>query len=167
MKTLILNGSPRINGDTSSLIRKITEKNVDEYKIVDAYRCNISPCLDCRYCWKNKGCSINDEMQDVYKYIQECDNILIASPLYFSELTGKLLDVGSRLQIYFCARFFRKEEPIIKSKKGAVILVGGAARLVISDDLAAAPSKAESVGFEPLIGCFFVSRKKAANPRFS
>ena len=114
MKTLILNGSPRINGDTSSLIKKFTEKKIDEYKIVDAYRCNISACLDCRNCWKNNGCSINDEMQEIYKYIQECDNILIASPLYFSELTGKLLDVGSRLQTYFCARFFRNEEPIAK-----------------------------------------------------
>lgn len=64
-------------------------------------------------------------MQEVYEYIMECDNILIASPIYFSELTGKLLDVGSRLQTYFCARFFRKEEPVLKSKKGAVILVGG------------------------------------------
>ena len=125
MKTLILNGSPRIKGDTSSLINKITEKIAGEYRIVDAYRCKISPCLDCRYCWKNSGCAINDEMQEIYKYIQECDNILIASPLYFSELTGKLLDVASRFQTYFCARFFRKEEPITKSKKGAVILVGG------------------------------------------
>ena len=32
MKTLILNGSPRINGDTSSLIKKFTEKKIDEYK---------------------------------------------------------------------------------------------------------------------------------------
>ena len=62
---------------------------------------------------------------DKNEYIQECDNILIASPIYFSELTGRLLDVGSRLQTYFCARFFRKEEPILKPKKGAVILVGG------------------------------------------
>ena len=77
------------------------------------------------YCWENSGCVINDEMQEIYKYIQECDNIMIASPLYFSELTGKLLDVGSRLQTYFCARFYRKEEPIIKSKKGAIVLVGG------------------------------------------
>ncbi len=62
---------------------------------------------------------------DKNEHIQECDNILIASPIYFSELTGRLLDVGSRLQTYFCARFFRKEEPILKPKKGAVILVGG------------------------------------------
>ncbi len=64
-------------------------------------------------------------MSGVYEYIQECDNILIASPIYFSELTGKLLEVGSRLQTYFCARFFRGEAPIAKPKKGAVVLVGG------------------------------------------
>ncbi len=125
MKTLILNGSPRIMGDTTSLIEKVTEKIVGEYRIVEAYRCNISPCIDCRCCWKKQGCAINDEMQDIYGYIQGCDNILIASPIYFSELTGKLLDLGSRLQTYWCARNFRKEEPIMKFKKGAVILVGG------------------------------------------
>lgn len=125
MKTLIFNGSPRINGDTAALIQKITENIKGDYRIVDAYRCNISPCIDCRFCWENKGCSITDEMQEIYDYIEKCDNILIASPIYFSELTGKLLDVGSRLQTYFCSRFFRQEEPIKKPKRGAVILVGG------------------------------------------
>ena len=43
MKTLILNGSPRKNGDTVSLIEKIVERIVGEYRILDAYRCNISP----------------------------------------------------------------------------------------------------------------------------
>ncbi len=125
MKTLILNGSPRITGDTAQLIEKVTERILGEYRIADAYRCNVSPCIDCRYCWKKPGRAINDEMQEIYEYIQDCDNILIASPIYFSELTGKLLDLGSRLQTFWCARYFRKEEPILKSKKGAVILVGG------------------------------------------
>lgn len=125
MITLILNGSPRKNGDTMSLVHMIIPEIKGDYKIVNAYNCNISACLDCRYCWKSNGCKIDDEMQEIYDYIQECDNILIASPIYFSELTGKLLDVGSRLQTYFCSRFFRKEEPIAKTKKGAVILVGG------------------------------------------
>lgn len=125
MKTLIFNGSPRINGDTESLIDIVRGNLPDECRVVNAYRCDISPCMDCRYCWENQGCSIQDEMQEIYDYIQVCDNILIASPIYFSELTGKLLDVGSRLQTYFCARFFRKEKPISKPKKGAVILVGG------------------------------------------
>jgi len=115
MKTLIWNGSPRKNGDTVSLLEQTVNK------IVNAYFCKVSPCMDCRFCWSKAGCSIKDEMQEVYAYIQECDNILLASPIYFSELTGKLLDLGSRLQTYYSTRFFRKEEPVSKSKKGAVI----------------------------------------------
>ncbi len=125
MKTLIFNGSPRKNGDTMDLVNEFINHLDGEYKIIDSYECNIKPCIDCRYCWKNEGCSLNDEMQDVYNYIQECNNILIASPLYFSELTGQLLAVTSRLQTYFCARFFRNDIPIRNKKKGGVILVGG------------------------------------------
>jgi multimeric flavodoxin WrbA len=125
MKTLIFNGSPRKKGDTISLINKVIDNLTDDYKIINAYECGINPCVDCRYCWKKTGCCIEDEMQEVYEYIKECDNILIASPIYFSELTGALLNIASRLQTYFCARFFRKEEPILKAKKGAVIIVGG------------------------------------------
>jgi multimeric flavodoxin WrbA len=96
-----------------------------DYIIINAYDCNIQPCIDCRYCWEHSGCCINDQMQEVYNYIQECDNILIASPLYFSELSGQLLTITSRLQTYFGARFFRKVKPIEKEKKGGVIIVGG------------------------------------------
>ena len=125
MKTLILNGSPRPGGDTASLLRLLTEDLTGEHQQVDAYRADISPCVDCRFCWTHSGCAIQDEMQEIYAYIQACDNIVIASPIYFSELTGKLLDVASRLQTYFCARFYRGETPIIKAKHGAVILTGG------------------------------------------
>lgn len=125
MKTLILNGSPRKNGDTVSLINKLIEQLNGEYKIVDTYYSDISACVDCRYCWNNDGCSINDEMTEIYEYIVDCDNVVIASPIYFSQPTGKLLDVCSRFQTYFAAKYFRNQSHSIKPKKGAVILVGG------------------------------------------
>ena len=125
MKTLILNGSPRKHGDTVSLIENMTERLSGEYLLINAYYCNISPCVDCRFCRRKKGCATDDEMTAVYKYIEECDNILIASPVYFSELTGRLLDVCSRLQTYFSAAYFRNEPPVLKPKRGAVILCGG------------------------------------------
>ncbi len=124
-KTLILNGSPRVKGNTVSLIEKLTEKLDGEYKIVNAYRCSIAPCIDCRYCYEKDGCAINDGMQEIYNYIQECDNIIIASPVYFHMITGKLLDLSSRLETYFCARHYRDEEPVPKAKKGAVLLLCG------------------------------------------
>ena len=125
MKTLILNGSPRAEGDTAALLKVFRAGLRGECLQIDAYGCGISPCVDCRACRTAPGCAIRDGMQAVYDYIIECDRILIASPVYFSELTGRLLDVASRLQTFYCARFFRKEEPIIKPKRGAVILVGG------------------------------------------
>ena len=125
MKTLIINGSPRKCGETVSLINKLTEQLSGEYKILNAYYTSISPCVDCRYCWSNDGCAINDEMTEIYDYIEICDNVVIASPIYFSQPTGKLLDVCSRFQTYFAAKHFRNKVPLPKAKKGAVILVGG------------------------------------------
>ena len=125
MKTLIINGSPRKGGETVSLINKLTEQLNDEYKIINAYYSNISACVDCRYCWSNDGCTINDEMAGIYDYIEDCDNVVIASPIYFSQPTGKLLDVCSRFQTYFATKHFRNGVPLVKAKRGAVILVGG------------------------------------------
>ena len=125
LKTLIINGSPRKTGDTVSLINELIEQLNGEYKIVNAYYSNISGCVDCRYCWSNDGCAINDEMTEIYDYIESCDNVVIASPIYFSQPTGKLLDICSRFQKYFTAKHFHNEAHLAKAKKGAVILVGG------------------------------------------
>ena len=124
-KTLIFNGSPRKQGDTAALLRVLTGELRGEVRIVDCYRADISPCVDCRACRKEKKCVLPDAMQELYPYIEECDGLVIASPIYYTELTGRLLDVASRFQVYYSARFFRKEDPGIKPKKGGVVLVGG------------------------------------------
>ena len=100
-----------------SVVKWLCEDLQGEVKIVYAYDCHFSGCLDCRYCWKNEGCALDDGMQEIYDYIQECDNILIASPVYFSQLSGKLLDVASRLQTYFCGRFLGRRSRFRRRKK--------------------------------------------------
>lgn len=125
MKTLVFNGSPHPDGDTAHLLRHCTEALTGEYRVIHAYTADISPCMDCRACQKQIGCVIADEMQEVYAYLRDCDHVLIASPVYFSQPTGKLLDVCSRLQMLFCARFFQGTQWVQKPKKGGVILVGG------------------------------------------
>jgi multimeric flavodoxin WrbA len=125
MKTLIFNGSPRKNGNTAALIEALSARLGGEIKVVRAYDCGVRPCIDCRYCWKNRGCSIKDGMQEIYRDIDEADNVVIASPVNFSELTGQLLAVLSRLQTYWCAKYLRREEPVPKPKRAGVILVRG------------------------------------------
>lgn len=125
MQTLILNGSPRKNGDTAALLSHLRKHLQGEIIEISAYYDKISPCVDCRRCKESGICVIPDRMQDIYKIIETCDNIIIASPIYFSELTGRLLDVASRLQTYYYGMQKNGGHPVKKSKRGAVILVGG------------------------------------------
>ena len=64
-------------------------------------------------------------MSQVYRALRDCDGVVLASPLYFSEVTGRVLDVGSRLQTLYCARAFREVTPDICAKRGGIILAGG------------------------------------------
>lgn len=91
IKTLILNGSPRKNGDTAFLIQQLTDQLHGEIKIVNAYTANISPYIDYRKCREKFGCAIKDEMQEVYQYLEICDNVIFASPIYFPELIVSLI----------------------------------------------------------------------------
>ncbi len=125
METLIFNGSPRKNGDTVSLIRALKEFLPGKVTVVDACFCNIAPCTDCRFCWERPGCCQKDGWEQVERALLSCGGVVIASPVWFSELTGPLLSVLSRLQQYYCARQFRGEKQAFPEKRGGVLLVGG------------------------------------------
>jgi len=126
MKTVIFNGSPRKNGDTVAMINEAKKYLKGEVKIVDTYYTEISPCIDCRHCLSHENCAIDDDMQEIYRLMDEVDNVIIASPLYFSELTGELLSFASRFQVFFAQRVLRKEvEFKLKEKNGFVILARG------------------------------------------
>ena len=123
MKTLILNGSPRRNGDTAALLAALKSELHGEVIEISAYHDKVSPCVDCRYCYEHPECSIKDDMQPVYD--DDFDNIIIASPVYFGTLTGPLLSLASRLQIHFSANHIRKQPIVLRPKHGALILTGG------------------------------------------
>ncbi len=124
-KTLIINGSPRANGNTGFMIDSLLQKIIGKNNVIYAYHLNISPCVDCRRCRSREGCAIKDDMTEIYDYIKGCDNIVIASPIYFGELTPPILTIGSRLQTYYCSHCFLHNEQILNDKKGGIILTGG------------------------------------------
>ena len=69
MKTLIFNGSPRKKGETAYMIKTLQEKLGGEFKVVDAYRARISPCIDFRWCFEHAGCALQDEWQEILPFI--------------------------------------------------------------------------------------------------
>lgn len=127
MNVLIFNGAIRKNGDTAQMIEELTRQLPEhDIHVVHCDDPNISPCVDCRYCWKNPGCALKDGMQDVYKRIDEADWIILASPVHFDEISGSLMQQLSRLQMYCMARMMRKEELMQdRVRKGAALLAAG------------------------------------------
>ena len=122
-KTLIVNGSPRVNGNTAALIAQLRNHLQGEVVEISAFRSNIAPCVDCRSCWTTAKCVVEDEMKIIYD--DDFDNIVIASPVYFGTLPGAVLSVMSRLQPWHAATFFLNNPLQQRPKKSAAILTAG------------------------------------------
>ena len=125
MKALILNGSPRRNGDTADMLHALTERLHGTYKVCDCYHSSIAPCADCRCCRERLYCPIDDEMQEVYASLAGCDTLILASPVHYAELSSGLLTVVSRFQMYSSALIFRHEALPLHIRRGAVLLAQG------------------------------------------
>lgn len=124
MKTLIINGSPKKNGDIAALLAAFRTHLSGEVKEVSCHD-PISPCLDCRCCWKKSGCAVQDGMQEIYAYLEECDNIVLASPVWFSSLSGPMLNIASRFQTIYAGKYICKDRKPEKARNGVLILAGG------------------------------------------
>ena len=93
MNILILNGSPRPNGDTKKMINAFTEAaSGHKIDVIDVCRKNIHGCLACEYCHTKGGgrCIQQDDMQEVSELLAEAEMLVIASPIYYHNLSGQL-----------------------------------------------------------------------------
>ncbi len=95
MQVLILNGSPRPNGNTKQMIQAFCE-GLDEaghsYQVIDLCRMNIHGCMACEYCHeKRQGeCMQKDDMQRVYPLLRKAEMLVIASPIYYHGVSGQM-----------------------------------------------------------------------------
>lgn len=100
MKVLIVNGSPRINGNTSvalSEMEKVFEKNGIETETVQVGQKEIRGCLSCGYCFKNGKCAIDDIANELAVKLEECDGMVIGSPVYYASANSTLTSLLDRL----------------------------------------------------------------------
>ena len=122
MKILILNGSPRENGNTKKMIAAFKEGAAEhQVDVIDVCRKKIGGCLACEYCHtKGSGeCIQKDDMQEVYALLREAEMLVIASPIYYHGISGQLKCVIDR----FYSAAYPKKPP--KLKKVAMFLSSG------------------------------------------
>jgi len=130
MRVLGILGSPRRGGNSEILLDKALEGagGLDTEKIV-LNELKFSPCQECGGCAKSGNCIIDDEMQLVYKKIDEADIVILASPVFFGSLPAQVKAMVDRYQCRWVSRYVLKRERYIKGKKkGLLILVSASER---------------------------------------
>ena len=126
MKTLVIYGSARKKGHTRSMVDAFLAEAPGQVDTVDAYRTkDVSPCIDCRHCFKKRECAIADGMQEINRLVDGADRILLAAPIYFHSVPGPMKCILDRFQMYW-AGTVRKDRPAALKKGGAILLCGGA-----------------------------------------
>lgn len=104
-KVIIVNGSPRKNGNTSELLKKAEEGARlagAEVECISLYDLNYKGCVSCFTC-KIKGgkmegkCSQADDLLVVFEKIEKADTLILGSPFYFSNVTAAMRSFLERL----------------------------------------------------------------------
>ena len=110
MKILAIVGSSRKSGNTSSLVEEVcrgTQKFNADYEILFLSDYSIADCTGCEGCSTSGICVIKDDMQEIYKKLNAADAIVIGSPTYFYNVTGRMKIFFDRLYAY---DFFDKDD---------------------------------------------------------
>ncbi|MBR6349659.1 MAG: flavodoxin family protein [Lachnospiraceae bacterium] len=109
MKVLIINGSPRKNGNTSMAIDemvKVFDKNGIETEIVRIGNLDICGCRACEGCHKTGRCVIDDIVNETAPKFEEADGMIVASPVYYASPNGNIISFLDRL--FFSTTFDKR-----------------------------------------------------------
>ena len=106
MKVLIINGSPRVNGNTSLALNemvKVFENNGIETEMLQIGNQVIRGCSACGYCFEHGKCVFDDIVNEVAEKFKACDGLVIGSPVYYAAANGTLVSFLNRL--FYSTRF--------------------------------------------------------------
>ena len=100
MKVLIINGSPRVNGNTSIAVNemvKVFEAEGIEAEVVQIGNKDVRGCIACGTCFKKGQCVFDDVVNELAPKFEEADGLVVASPVYYASANATLIACLDRL----------------------------------------------------------------------
>ena len=100
MKVLLINGSPRVNGNTALALEemvKVFHEEGIETEVVQVGNKDIRGCVACTSCYANGKCIVEDIVNECALNFAECDGMVVASPVYYASANGTLISFLDRL----------------------------------------------------------------------
>lgn len=100
MKVLLINGSPHEHGCTytalSEAAKSLNENGVDS-EIVWIGNKGIHGCIACGGCAKTGKCVFDDGVNEICEKMNECDGLIVGSPVYYASPNGSLYCLLDRM----------------------------------------------------------------------
>ena len=129
MLVLGLQGSPRKKGNTNFLLEtfmKAAGNMGAQTHIVDCTRKNIIPCKEYVVCEKKGFCPIEDDVRDeIYPLLRQAEVVIIATPIFFYNMTAQLKAVIDRCQTFWARKYKLKlQDPGADMRRGFLLAVG-------------------------------------------
>ena len=106
MKVLMINGSPRVDGNTSIALKEMEQVFLQEGMEVETVQVGnqaVRGCVACGYCGKNSKCVFDDVVNELAPKFEEADGLVVASPVYYASANATLIAVLDRL--FFSTHF--------------------------------------------------------------
>lgn len=100
MKVLMLNGSPRVGGNTSIALREmenVFKASGVEVETVQVGNRDIRGCIACGKCYETGKCVFNDIVNELAPKFEAADGLVIASPVYYASANATLIACLDRL----------------------------------------------------------------------
>jgi multimeric flavodoxin WrbA len=100
MKVLMLNGSPRVGGNTMTALKemqKIFKNEGVETEIVQVGIKSVRGCIACEKCSELGKCVFDDLVNEIAEKFKECDGLVVGSPVYYASANPTLVAVLDRL----------------------------------------------------------------------
>ena len=100
MKVLMVNGSPRPNGNTSVALREmetVFSAEGIESEIIQVGNKPIRGCIACGKCAQRGRCVFDDAVNEIAPTFGACDGLVVGSPVYYASANATLVAFLTRL----------------------------------------------------------------------
>ncbi len=109
MLILGLQGSPRKKGNTNYLLATFmtaAEKFGARTHVIHVTRKEIIPCKEYTVCEKKGYCPIEDDVKyEIYPLLREAELVVVATPIFFYNMTAQLKAVIDRCQTFWARKY--------------------------------------------------------------
>ena len=106
MKVLLINGSPKANGNTALALQemaKVFENEHIEVEIVHVGSKDIRGCIACGSCGKTGKCVFDDMVNEIAAKFEAADGLVVGSPVYYAGANATVMALMQRL--FYSTRF--------------------------------------------------------------